>query len=96
MSALAWTGLLLGSTVFLLWRRRGREVPLSLLRVEARVSLAPRAGLALVQTGDERLIVAWGEASPRLIARVDPAGAWEMPPPSPAGVQLATPEGDRP
>jgi len=80
MSGLLLFALLLAAVGLVFWQRRARDPGAPDLEITARVSLAPRAGLALVETGDERLVVAWGEASPRLIARVAPDGRWEMPP----------------
>ena len=80
MTSLLLVLLLLGSTGLFFWHRRGRWRPEALLQVTSRVVLSPRAGLALVDAEGERLIVAWGEASPRLIARVGGDGTWEMPP----------------
>jgi len=88
MSALILATLIAASGGFLLWQRRARAADPAALRVAARLSLAPHAGLALIEADDDRLLIAWGEATPHLIARVATDGSWEMPP---ADALLPTP-----
>ncbi|MDF1565489.1 MAG: hypothetical protein P1V51_20800 [Deltaproteobacteria bacterium] len=71
MSLLLSLGLLvLAAAALLHWQRR-RQAPAGPdLTLRARLELAPRVGLAVVEFRGEHLVVGWGEPAPRLLTRL--------------------------
>ena len=59
-----------GLVAALWWQRRRTPVAATSLRVVQRAALGPKSGVALVEAEGARLLVAYGEGTPRLITRL--------------------------